>query len=204
MKGLSGFTMFCYTLVIIAIGLCLAAICFDFLPRSYVDYTMDYLYTPSDARMLIGGGGAALVLVSLLLFQFSSGRMRRERTIAFENPDGQVTVSLAAIEEFIRRIAIELPEVKELKPLVSASKRGVEIITRVTLVSNANLPETTEKIQGIIKAHIQEMLGIEETISVKVHINKISYKDKEKREKPQPVKQEEEKPVFRGIEYGTE
>jgi uncharacterized alkaline shock family protein YloU len=126
------------------------------------------------------------------------GKIKRERTIAFENPDGQVTIALTAIEDFIKRAIKQLPEVKELRPFVRANKKGISIINKCTLFSDVNIPETTEKIQNIVKLRVQEMLGVEDPISIKVHVVKISHKDEPHKDAAKDAKA----PQFRGsIEY---
>ncbi len=135
-----------------------------------------------------------------MVVQITMGKIQREKTIAFENPDGQVTISLTAIEDFIKRAIRQLPEVKELKPSVRASKKGITIINRVTLYSDIHIPETTEKIQNIVKTRVQDMLGVEEPITIKVHVVKIVHKEESSKE----PKKEDKLPQFRGsIEYGN-
>jgi len=138
-----------------------------------------------------------------LLLQFALGKMRREKTIAFDNPSGRVTISLSAIEDFIRRTATYISEVKELRPNVTANKKGIHVINRVVIYSDANIPDTTEKMQSILKNKIQEMLGIEETINIKVHIAKIVARDAKENKTPKVEVREEKRPLFRGIEYGN-
>ncbi|MBU0605378.1 MAG: hypothetical protein KKH77_03730, partial [Candidatus Omnitrophica bacterium] len=72
----------------------------------------------------LGITGALLIFISVLVMQVAMGKLTREKTIAFENPDGQVTISLSAIEDFIKRALKQLPEVKELRPSVRASKKA--------------------------------------------------------------------------------
>ncbi|GAI37569.1 unnamed protein product, partial [marine sediment metagenome] len=121
-------------------------------------------------RLIVGGIGLFSIIASICIAQIAFGKMQREKTIAFDNPNGQVTVSLAAIEDFIKRLSYGMAEIKDLRSNVIAGKKGIEINTRVSLWAEANIPETTESIQAIIKNHIQEMLGIEEPIVVKVHV----------------------------------
>ncbi len=52
----------------------------------------------------------------------------------------------------------------------------------------------------MIKAKVQDMLGIEESIAVKIHIAKIAQKEEPKESKYKEYKEKENLP-FRGIEY---
>ena len=148
-------------------------------------------------RWLAGVAGAGGLLFSFAVIHLVFGRIQRQRTIAFENADGQVTVSLSAIEDFIRRLTIRLPEVKELKPDVLARKKQINIFLRATLWSDANIPQASERIQSLVRGRVHTMLGIEEPIKVSLHIRKIVARE-EKAAAPVPAQ-----PVFRGsMEYG--
>ena len=87
-----------------------------------------------------------------------------------------------------------------MRPFVRASKKGISIVNRCTLYSDVNIPETTEKIQNIVKLRVQEMLGVEDPINIRVHVVKISHK-----EEPQAKDgtKDPKASQFRGsIEYG--
>jgi uncharacterized alkaline shock family protein YloU len=139
-----------------------------------------------------------------LVVQIALSRLEREKTLAFDNPDGRVTVSLTAIEDFMKKLTSQIPEIKELKPKVSATKKAVIVDTKVILYSETSIPNITEKIQSIVKNRVQDMLGIEEPIIVRVHINKLVDREEPKKKKHPEKEKKEEVPQFRGIEYSEE
>lgn len=200
MRVISTLTIILYSILFLLIGILLLLVAFNIISRDIASYTMDFVYNTPNLRLVIGITGGLLIMVTLLVMQIILGRMRMERTIAFENPDGQVTISLGAIEDFIKRLTRQLPEIKELKPNVIATKKGVDITTRLVLYSDTNIPDITEKIQNMIKAKVQDMLGIEEAIAVKIHIAKIAQKEEPKESKYKEYKEKENLP-YRGIEY---
>jgi uncharacterized alkaline shock family protein YloU len=199
MRFVDGLTLFFYTIVFLLLGGFLIAISLNLVPQETIVETLNTFYTAQNVRLIMGVTGLVIIFINAMVIQITMGKIKRERTIAFENPDGQVTISLTAIEDFIKRAIKQLPEVKELKPFVRASKKGISIVNRCTLFSDVNIPETTEKIQNIVKLRVQEMLGVEDPINIKVHVVKISHKEepnKDKTAEPKP-------PQFRGsIEYG--
>lgn len=198
MRVISNLTLMLYSIFFFLIGSLLVLMALNFFPREMIEFSLDFIYENPNMRLGIGAIGTVLIVVTLLVIQIVLGKMQRERNIAFDNPDGQVTISLNAIEDFIKRLIRQIPEIKELKPTVVASKKGVEVMTRLILFSDTNIPEITERIQSLIKVRIQEILGIEESISVKVHIIKIAPKEEPKAAEPPADK---EQPAFRGIEY---
>lgn len=200
MRFIGGLTLFFYTLVFFLIGGLLIIIATNIIPLSRIIDTLNIIYTNTDVRLILGVTGGLLIFISLMVVQITVGLIHKEKTIAFENPDGQVTISLTAIEDFIKRSMKQLAEVKESRPSVRASKKGITIINKVVLFSDTNIPETTEKIQGIVKSRVQDMLGVEEPIEIQVNVIKIAHKD----EKLKDIKKEDKVPPFRGtIEYSS-
>ncbi|MCM8782759.1 MAG: alkaline shock response membrane anchor protein AmaP [Candidatus Omnitrophica bacterium] len=197
MRVVSNLTIIFYSLFFLLIGILLILTAVNVLSRDLITYTLDFIYTNANMRLVVGITGGLFMIVTLLFIQIVVGRMQMERTIAFDNPDGQVTISLSAIEDFIKRLIKQLPEIKELKPNVIATKRGIDITLRLILHSDINIPEITERAQSLVKGRIQDILGIEEPIFVKVHIAKIAQKEESREVKST----EKAPPPFRGIEY---
>jgi uncharacterized alkaline shock family protein YloU len=200
MKIIRGLTLFFYTLVFLFLGGLFIAVSLGLIPQDTIFESIAALYAESNARLILGLTGMLLILISLTVVQLTVGKIQREKTIAFENPDGQVTIALSAIEDFIKRALKQLPEVKELKPSVRAGKKGIFITNRVTLFSDVNIPEMTEKIQAIVKTRVQEMLGVDEPINIRVHVVKIAHKE----DAPKSAGKDDKPAQFRGsIEYGN-
>jgi uncharacterized alkaline shock family protein YloU len=200
MRFLGGLTLFFYTLVFLMLSALFIVVSLNIIPQELVNDTVAAIYASNNTRLALGMTGVLLLFISMMVIQITMGKIQREKTIAFENPDGQVTISLTAIEDFIKRALKQLPEVKELRPYVKAGKKGIRIINRVTLYSDINIPETTERIQNIVKSRVQDMLGVEEPINIRVHVVKIVHKE----EAAKPPKKDDASPQFKGtIEYGN-
>ena len=201
MRLIEGLTLFFYTLVFFLVGGLFIVVAMNVIPLNYIIDTLNTLYANTDVRLIFGITGGLLIFISLMVVQITVGVIKKEKTIAFENPDGRVTISLTAIEDFIKRAMKNLPEIKESRPSVRASKRGIVIVNKVVLFSDVNIPETTEKIQNIVKSRVQEMLGVEETVEIQVNVTKIVHKE----ERPKDIKKDDAKvPPYRGtIEYSS-
>ncbi len=187
-----------YLVLYLVIGGTLIILALNVFSLDQIIEGVNFLYSDQNLKLAMGVIGIMFILIGILSAQISFGKMQREKTIAFENPDGQVVVSLAAIEEFIKRMIKEMPQVKELKSTVTAGKKGIDVISRATLFSDSNIPEITEKIQSMIKTKLLEMLGIEEAISVKIHVAKLLHRAG-KEEITEPKEASRHIP-FRGIE----
>ncbi len=181
-----------YTAVLVFIGLLMiifsVILSIPGLQSQSIKYIIDLLNViPANMnyRIIIGLSGVLLIIISFSFAQLILARFQREKTIAFHSPSGDVTIALSAIEDLIRHFVLIIPEIKELKPDVIANRKGNIIVNlRVVLKSEANIPELTAHLQEITKAKIQEVLGVEEQIVIRIHIAKIiSREEKEKRRK---------------------
>ena len=178
-----------YVVIITLIGLLLIAFALNLLPLQSLDSLLVYLQGNLNSKIIVGLLGILLILISFSFAQLILGRFQREKTIAFTTSNGQVTVALSAVEDLIKRLSVYLPEIRELRPDVIATKKGIEVNLRVILKSEANIPELTARLQEITRTKIQEVLGVEEQIIVRIHIAKIvssENRERNKRNEPDP------------------
>lgn len=197
MKFITVLGIFFYTIISFIIGGFLIAFALEWLKVQDIYSILGYMQLNLNSKIITGLAGFLLVIISVSFAQIILGKMEKEKTIAFNTPTGQVTIALAAVEDLIKRLTQNFSEIKELRPNVIASKKGVEVNLRVVLFSEVNIPELTTHLQDVIKTKIQGMLGIEEQITVKVHIAKIiTYGEKKKT--PAAPPSEETLPPYSG------
>ena len=152
---------------------------------------------------------AILILISMLLilinYSFTQsvlGKIHREKYIAFNTASGQVSIALAAVEDLIKRLTLQVPEVKNLRPDVRARRRGgIVVYLRIDLKSETNIVDLTERLQELVKSKIQDMLrGIDEPIIVKIHVAKIVIQ--EEKDKKKTDSEPKEQPTIPFYGYG--
>lgn len=189
-----------YATVLILIGLILIIFSLNLLlPQDISDFLV-YLQDSFNTRLIVGLSGVLLILISFSFAQLILGKFQREKTIAFQTASGEVTIALSAVEDLIKRTVVFIPEIKELRPDVIASKRGIIVDLRVILRGEANLPALTDRLQEITKSKIQEVLGIEEEIVIKIHIAKIISSEEGQKKKKETGEVEQPAIPFGG--YG--
>ncbi len=174
-----------YTAVLTLIGVALIVFSLNLMQPQDINNLFAYLQNNTNSRIIIGLSGLLLIIISFSFAQLILGRFQREKTIAFATSSGEVTIALSAVEDLIKRVAGIIPEIKELKPDVIATKKGIVVDIRVVLKSEANIPDLTSRLQEIIRSKIQEILGIEEQIVIRIHVAKITSlqeSDKKRRE----------------------
>jgi len=177
-----------YTVVLILIGIVLIVFALNLLKPEDINNLLIYTQTSFNSRLIIGLSGLLLILISFSFAQLILGRFQREKTIAFTTSSGEVTIALSAVEDLIRRIAGFIPEIKELRPDVIATKKGILVSLRVILRSESNIPELTTRLQEITRSKIQEVLGLEEQIIIRIHVAKIISAEDKERKKKEPEK----------------
>lgn len=171
-----------FTMIIfVCIGAVFLALSLNVFSPEELNRYINYFYLQYQTRIVLGVIGVLLILRGIFAANIQLSRLQKEKTIIFDNPDGQVSISLQAVEDFIKKAVRNITEVKELRPIVTAGKRGISITCKTTIYADSNIPQVTEKVQRIIKSRVREMLGIEETINIKMHVTKITSRTKEER-----------------------
>ena len=179
-----------YTAVLTLIALALIVFSLNLLPPQDINNLLTYIQYSTNSRVIVGLSGLLLIVISFSFAQLILGRFQREKTIAFTTASGEVTIALSAVEDLIKRLAGIIPEIKELRPDVIATKKGIMVNIRVVLRSEANIPELTDRLQEITRAKIQEVLGLEEQIIIRIHVAKIisaEEKERKRTEKEEPT-----------------
>ncbi len=116
--------------------------------------------------------GILLLLVGAGIIFLRVREIRREQCIAFDNPEGEVAISMDAVEDFIQRAGSGFPGVRSLVPAIHAGPEGIGVVIRMDLWSDSNIPRLSEEIQNTIKSRVQDTLGINVKY-VSVNVGKI-------------------------------
>ncbi|MFH1655538.1 MAG: alkaline shock response membrane anchor protein AmaP [Candidatus Omnitrophota bacterium] len=178
-----------YTLVLSLLGGLIIGFSSHLVPLEDITGILNTAYSDFNLRVIVGLTGLLLIFISLSFARLMLGKIQKEKTIAFNNPSGQVSVSLSAVEDLVRRLSLQMNECKDVRPDVIVNKKGILIDLRIVLRSETNIPDLTLRLQELIKSKVQEILGVEEEIRVRIHISKIISRKEEKRHP-----KEEEKP----------
>lgn len=188
------FLYFFINLIVLGTGAGLIALTHPEVAANILSVKIDYSYnglTPcidlSRSELMIIGG--FFVLIELVYFLSMALSRKQEATIWYENPEGRVEITVKAVEDFVRKIASEIEDVKEIEPTIRESKGGIRVVAKVALWTGSDLPTLTQKIQHSIKDKIQNVIGIADVSSVEVSIARIQAREVRT---PTPVKTETE------------
>jgi uncharacterized alkaline shock family protein YloU len=179
-----------YAAVLSLIGAGLIVFSLNMLQLQDINMFLSVMQTSANLSWIIRLSGALLIFISFSFANFIINGFQREKTIAFTTSSGEVTIALSAVEDLIKQLSHFLPEIKELRPNVVATKKGILVDLTVVLKSEANLPELTARLQDITKSKIQEVLGVEEEIIIKIHITKIVSREDRDKKRKEPDKEQ--------------
>ena len=166
-----------YVIIIWTTGLSVILFVLHVLDIDTVQKVANHIYNDAQAGSIVLLIACGIMGISYLLDQMIYGRRRRERNIAFDNAGGPVAVSLSALEELIRHLSVQVPEIKDIRPTVLAVKKGLDIDIKLTLRKEANIPDLTTRLQDLVRRKIEEAIGMEGKINVRIHVVKISLDD---------------------------
>jgi uncharacterized alkaline shock family protein YloU len=151
---------------------------------------MALVYRDETLRMIFAVSASCMLVVNFIFYRAFTVNIHKEKTIAFDNPAGRVSVSLVALEDLIKRVVGRIPEIREVKSRISASKKGLYIKIKLILRAEGSIPEVTSRVQDLVKRKVQDTIGLDESIEVAIFVGKIlSDQGKEK----YPSKAEETK-----------
>ncbi len=131
------------------------------------------IYQDQHARLIVGIWAGLLLLKNFIYYQFFFVDIYSRKMIIFDNPSGRVSVTLAAMEDLIKRTIARSTEVKVTQTMVIPSKKGMRIKIKLILNSEMNIPEVTARVQVLVQNKIQDMIGISDPVRVSIDIVKI-------------------------------
>ena len=102
MKLFTWIIMTLYIILFILLGVGLVAFALHWIPVEGTIYWLEVAYTEQRLRVACFLTGVGLILLNWMYAELALAKFQRQKTIAFDNPDGQVTVSLAAVVDFLR------------------------------------------------------------------------------------------------------
>ena len=135
--------------------------------------TFNLFYGIEELKWGLVGFSIVMLLVNYFVFKFCFFKVQPDKIIAFDNPSGRVTVALTAIEEMIKKLLSNVQEIRDTKTKIIASRKGLNIETKLSVVADTNIPGLTSRVQNTILKKVQDTIGLEENIEVKISVNKI-------------------------------
>ncbi len=140
----------------------------------------DLIYSNIFNQIILGLTAVLLIILAIYLI-WRKGQFDKENlSVVQKTSFGEIKISTNSIKRLILKVIKGIDEIKEARPEINILKMGgINIDLHLSVVQDVNIPELSEKIQRKLKEYLLETSGIE-TKEIKINIDKIFYKDKEK------------------------
>ncbi len=196
LKKIAGFLFF---LLMAVSGGFVVSVALGVVSSSFVAGLIDSMRADMNLSVAVGLTGGVVILTGLFVFLKVRKTTGRDKLITFQNPDGEVTVSVSAIENYVKRVARDIPGIADARVTAKVGKKGISITSYVAISAGTNIPEVTENIQLIVRSKVRDMLGVEERVNVQMHVTSI-LKEDSSTEETHPGEEKPSSPPFRETE----
>ncbi len=167
-------TIIVYLFMSLIFGVFLLGLSFEQINLRDLAFYLDQLFLADPlTKILFGFIGATIILFALRYLQAMSIRSKKDRSITFESSEGNVSITLVAIEEMLKRMLEKRKEISNIKPKVVLKKKIIEVNTKGVLTTEVNLIEFTKEIQIIISKKMHSLLGDDKDVKVNLIIKKV-------------------------------
>jgi hypothetical protein len=166
------FFLIIFTLIILFLSGCALAVA---LGWSQPLEQIEYFLSAAENRWGLAAGSAFFVVLSLWSLLAAFRRPREREVIIRESGLGKIQISAAALENMIRRSVRDMREVREVKPVLRFDQDGLVISLHMSVNPDANLPEVSQDVQGIVQEHLEKNAGVQVS-KVQVLIQSVASK----------------------------
>lgn len=116
---------------------------------------------------------AVLLFVGLRLLWVSLSRRQTGKAVVHDYMLGQVRISILTIENLVKKTVHQIQGVKEVKPRVVQTSRGMALHIRAIVAPDISIPEVSREIQQRVQEYLSQTTGI--TVNdIKVIVDNIS------------------------------
>jgi uncharacterized alkaline shock family protein YloU len=166
-----------YILISLAVGVGLIGLSLDnqwLNLKTYVDYIASVSSQNLFTRSTVFLSGALIVLIFLRMLQKAFSRAKSKKTIRAKTDQGQIDVTLVAIEDMVKKVLHTSDNIAHIRSKVTSNKKDVIINVKLTLKKAVNVKSFAQEIQEKIKNKIQTILGDQRNLKINLEIRKIS------------------------------
>lgn len=114
-----------------------------------------------------------LDLVGVLLIVLEVRRPAAKSIKVEQTTGGEVTLSLASIADQLKTDVGQLPEILQVKPKVSAGRKGVVVEVDAKIAAETGVPHKAERIVQTIRTVIEQKMGLKLARPPKVNIEAV-------------------------------
>ena len=115
---------------------------------------------PGNSEVLWSLVAIYIIMGIRLIWKSIRGEHKKKQAVIHERSQGEVRVSLNAIEALAEKEAYTVEGIREAKARVGAAPEGINIKLRVTVTPDVSIPQLAEGLQQQVKDRINNVVGI--------------------------------------------
>lgn len=145
------------------------------------------------------------VIVDLIGILFIVLELRRPAVKAInveQAAGGEVTLSVASIADQLKAEIDQLPEVLQVKPKVSAKRKGVVVEVDAKIAAETGVPNKAERIVETIRRVVEQKMGLKLARPPKVNIEAVRRASGARQREDRPTSPPESNSATRGAGEG--
>jgi len=139
--------------------------------------SLTYWFANPWERVWAGAVGGLLLILGMILIVLTLRREASDAVLVKDGANGQIFITIPAVEQVVLKSARALPGVRETRPVIKNIHQGLKIYLHLLVVPDTIVPELTANLQQVVKADVERMVGVP-VLEVRVLVD-----DTEKRER---------------------
>ncbi|GEM_PF-3366136 len=116
--------------------------------------------------------GSFLIALGVLYFVIKLKFRADAKRISLVGKEG-ASITVGAIEDFVRRITADIPAITDIAPRVAPSGEGIRVVISVSLQQPVPIPPLAQSVSEKVRVALQADLGIEKVEAVELNVTKI-------------------------------
>lgn len=141
-----------------------------------LDY-LNWYFNSLSNRWVVGICAVAAFIAGLVILFYQISARPPVGTHILGTEQGEVSISLTALETMVKKAAFQIHGVREVKPLIKIIPAGVAVLIKTALVPGTVVPEAAQEIQTGVKTFLEKMAGLN-VVEVKVLVTEVAQENK--------------------------
>ena len=178
MKFLDKLISFIFAIAILALAVTVVLVTTGYVSADRVYSILhEYVFSASASEKALIVACVVILAVLKVTILNSSIKSKDKGPILVETNHGMIEISQDTIENTVRSVASEFPEIKEVQAKMIKQSKGIKIYADVSVLANTNIRQLTGDLQERIEEVIDETIGIK-ILSTNIKIKNIYDRSK--------------------------
>jgi len=164
-----------YTFLLTFLGLGVVLLAWNLLSLSWLWTGLVYIFSQWETGLI----GLVFMLISLRLFLASVRFERNQGTIVHHTEQGDIHITLAAVENLVEKTARHTRGVRGVKVKVQKNGNTLKVIVKAVVSPESHVPTVGSEMQKRIDEYIKNTVGVE-LADIEILVENISNEFKAK------------------------